>query len=274
MSRATMDSARVAGALAGATLTSTVGVAGAYAFVATFYLASLALTFGVSKGRPVPDPSGGHPGSGPASSITLPRASNWRDLVDGLVHVWTTPKLLAPTWLAFLVNMTAYPISGGLLPYVAKTVYRTDATGLGALVAGYSIGALLGSIAMVVSGGARHPERSMVVNIGLWYAVLLGFGHAPSVPAAFAALMLAGLIQSFAMISMSVSLLSSTADRFRGRVMGVRTLAVYGLPIGLMAAGVLIDRIGFPAAVTAYSVIGLAFTLLIVARWRSSIWDA
>ena len=57
MSRTTMDSARVAGALAGATLSATLGIGRAYVFVTIFYLASLALTFGVSRGRPVPDPS-------------------------------------------------------------------------------------------------------------------------------------------------------------------------------------------------------------------------
>ena len=47
MSRTTMDSARVAGALAGATLMATLGIGRAYVFVTIFYLASLALTLGV-----------------------------------------------------------------------------------------------------------------------------------------------------------------------------------------------------------------------------------
>ena len=43
--------------------------------------------------------------------------------------------------------------------------------------------------------------------------------------------------------------------------MGVRMLAVYGLPLGLMAAGALIDLIGYPLTISALSVVGLAFTL-------------
>ena len=35
---------------------------------------------------------------------------------------------------------------------------------------------------------------------------------------------------------MAVGLLRDSGDRFRGRVMGVRTLAVYGLPLGLMTS--------------------------------------
>jgi hypothetical protein len=39
------------------------------------------------------------------------------------------------------------------------------------------------------------------------------------------------------MISMTGSLLTAAGDRFRGRVMGARMLAVYGLPLGLIGAG-------------------------------------
>ncbi len=113
MSRATMDSARVAGALAGASLSAALGVGRAYVVVAGFYLASLALTFGVSRERPVPDPGGSQQASRRASSMSLPRPSNRRDLMDGLRYVWTTPRVLAAMWLAFLVNLTAYPVSGG-----------------------------------------------------------------------------------------------------------------------------------------------------------------
>ena len=43
------------------------------------------------------------------------RTSSWRELKDGLVYVLTTPRLLALMWLAFLINLTAYPVSSGLL---------------------------------------------------------------------------------------------------------------------------------------------------------------
>ena len=74
------------------------------------------------------------------------------------------------------------------------------------------------------------------------------------------------------MISLAASLLTAADRRFRGRVMGVRMLAVYGLPLGLMASGALIERIGFPATASVYSLIGLAFTCLIALRWREAMW--
>ena len=74
------------------------------------------------------------------------------------------------------------------------------------------------------------------------------------------------------MISMAAWLLAVVGDRFRGRVMGVRMLAVYGLPLGLVATGALIDLIGYTRTVTALAVTGLAFTALIGMRWRASLW--
>jgi MFS family permease len=269
MSRTTADSARVAGALAGASVSASLGIGLAYVFVTALYLASLALTLGVARAHPIAVP-GGRDGA----PIGLPRASGWREMVDGLVYVWTRPKMLGVMWLAFLVNLTAYPISGGLMPYVARNVYGTGATGLGSLVAGYSFGALLGSIGMVLSGGPRHAERSMIVFAALWYASLLAFAHVSSMPVGIAVLVVTGVVQSVAMISLAASLLNDAEERFRGRVMGVRMLAVYGMPIGLMAAGALIDRIGFAGTATLYGLIGLAFTAAIGARWRASLWHA
>jgi MFS family permease len=267
MSRTTQDSARVGGALAGAGLSTVLGIGYAYVFVVSFYVASLALTFGVSRGRPVDDP-----GAGPRGASSL-RASSGRDLKDGLVHILTTPKLLALMWLAFLINLTAYPVTTGLLPYVARRVYLVDATGLGWLVASFSFGALLGSIAMVATGGPRRPERSMLVHVVLWYALWLGFAHVQTMGSGLLALLLAGFVQSVAMISMTATLLAAAGDRFRSRVMGVRMLAVYGMPLGLMGSGVLIERVGYALTVSAYCTVGLVLTLLIGIRWRASMWQ-
>ncbi len=54
--------------------------------------------------------------------------------------------------------------------------------------------------------------------------------------------------------------------------MGMRMLAIYGLPIGLLGAGTLIDRIGFAPTATLYCVLGIALTLVIAIRWRAALW--
>jgi len=273
LSRATMDSARVVGALAGAWLSTVLGIGSAYLLITTLYVTSGGLTFGVARRRPVSDPGEALRAASPGTStVATSSPSRGRDLKDGLLHVLRTPELLAPMWLAFLINLTAYPVSGGLLPYVAKNVYAVGATGLGWLVASFAFGGLRGSIATIVTGGPRRPERFMLVCTAIWYAVLLGFGHVGNLRAGLLALLLAGFVQNVAMISMTASLLTAAGERFRGRVMGVRMLAVYGLPLGLIGSGALIDLIGYPLTISTLSVVGLAFTLLIGIRWRASLW--
>lgn len=274
LSRATMDSARAVGALAGAGLSAFLGIAGSYAIIAACYLSSLALTFGTARARPVPDPSAPpRPAVAGATAIQASRPSRWRELVDGLVRVAATPELLAMMLLAFLVNLTAYPISGSLLPYVAKHVFQADATGLGWLAASFALGGLVGSIVTVVMGGLRRPERATFVCTALWYALLFGFGHARTLNAGLLALFVAGFVQNLAMISMTATLLAAAGERFRGRVMGVRMLAVYGFPLGLLILGFFIERAGYALTISVATGVGLLFTLLIAIRWRASVWD-
>ena len=269
MSRASMDSARMAGALTGAGLFTLLGTGLAYTAVTLFYLISLALTFGIARSQPAPDPTTGH---GRLSSLAATRPSRYRDLVDGLRYVATTPVLLAVMLIAFLVNLSAYPVTGGLLPYVANQVYAVGAAGLGWLVAAFAGGALVGSIAMVVTGGPQRPERAMLVNVVLWYLLLAVFAYMQSFAAGVAVLFLAGFVQSIAMISLMASILAVTEPRFRARVMGARMLAVYGLPLGLLGAGVLIPRLGYAFTISMLCVIGILFTVLIGFRWRASVW--
>jgi hypothetical protein len=265
LSRASADSARVAGALVGAGLSAALGVGRAYVAVTLFYGVSLLLTFGIARTRPAPDPSA-------VRRITVARPSGFRELADGLRHVRTTPTLLAAMWLAFLINLTAYPVTSGLLPYVAREIYGVDATGLGWLVASFALGALVGSMGMVATGGPARPERSMLVYAAAWYALLLAFACVRSMPFGVLLLLLAGIVQSVAMVSMAGALLAAAAERFRSRVMGVRMLAVYGLPLGLVGAGALIPRIGFPPTIALLCALGLVFTLVIGLRWRGTIW--
>jgi predicted MFS family arabinose efflux permease len=269
LSRATQDSARVAGALSGAGLTTLIGIGGSYVIVTACYVVALGLTLGVARRPTVPDPA-----AVPGVAGVQPTApSRWRDLVDGLVRVATTPELLAMMLLAFLVNLTAYPVSGPLLPYAARSVFHVDATGLGWLVASFSLGGLVGSVITVLAGRLPRPERMTFVCTALWYALLFAFGQASTLTAGLAALFTAGLVQNVAMISMTTTLLAAAGDGFRGRVMGVRMLAVYGFPLGVVAFGFLIERLGYARTVGAAAVVGLLFTLLIALRWRASVWN-
>ena len=263
ISRTTSDTARIAGALAGAGLFAAFGIGPAYIAVTSFYVLSAALTWCTVQSTAAPTA---------AAAAIVGSPSPWRDLREGIVHVWNTPSLLALVWLAFLFNLTAFPITNGLLPYVAREIYHVDQTGLGYLVASLSFGALIGSLALTRSGAEAELPRLMIISALVWQILLLGFAHMQSMLGGIVFLMLAGVTQSLVMVSHAVILLRTSGQRLRGRIMGVRILAVYGLPLGLLVAGALIERLGFRATATIYAVIGIVFTALVAVRWRAFLW--
>jgi len=118
VSRTTMDTARIAGALSGAGLFAGLGMGPAYIAIVGLYIVSTLLTLRVvAPSTPRPRDEG------------APRRLPIRDLTQGLVYVWTTPRMCVAIWIACLANLTAYPMSNGLLPYVAREIYGTDQTG-------------------------------------------------------------------------------------------------------------------------------------------------
>jgi hypothetical protein len=261
VARSTVDSARIAGALAGAGLFVTLGMGPAYIVITCFYAGGALFTLGVTGPRIVRE--------GTAATVS---PSLWQDLKEGISYVWATPGLHATMWIALLVNATAYPLTNGLLPHVAKNVYGTDETGLGYLAASFAAGALVGSVFLILAGSRVRLARVMIISSAAWYVMLFAFAHAGGLIGGIIWLLLAGFMQSLSMVSLSAILMRAADPRFRGRVMGVRMLGIYGLPIGLLCAGALVGRIGFEATATLFAVTGFMLTLLIALRWRTDVW--
>ena len=260
VSRTTADMARIAGALTGAGLVAALGSGLAYVVVCAVYALSFLLTLnvGLRRVRVLGPP--------PVSMSPL------QALREGFAYVWSTPDVRAATLLAFLMNFAAYPIVGSLMAYVAKDIYGLDQTGLGWLVASFSGGALLGSVVLSTHGAWIRPARTMIACALAWFALNLVFSWIDSARAGEAVLFAAGFAQSFCMVPMAVILLRTADPAFRGRVMGVRMLAVYGLPLGLLLSGPLVEHLGFAVTGSLYSLVGIGFTLAIALRWREHLW--
>ena len=264
VSRTTMDSARIVGALSGAGLVASLGMHWAYLGVVVVYAVSLSLTLAIAS----PPRTGYEPAhTGPLAA----RVSPWRDLKEVFTYVRRTPHLSAALWIAFLVNIAAYPLVLGLLPYVAKEIYQTDQAGLGYLVASFSFGGLVGSLVLARFSAIR-PGRWMVVFCAAWFAVLLVFAQTRDPVVGFFALMFAGCAQNFSLVPLATLLIRHSDERYRGRIMGMRMFAIYGLPIGLLISGPLIERFGFAQVASLYCSMGLLCTWLIAWHWREQIW--
>ena len=260
ISRTTSDTARIAGALAGTGGVALIGIGPAYAVVAAVYVAAFLLSLGVAG------PSPRAPEDKPAA--VTPIAS----LQQALRYVWSKPDLLGALSIAFLVNLLAFPIFLGLLPYVARDVYEIGQAGLGYLAAAFATGALAGSLLLGANRLRLRAGRAMLWGSAAWFLAILLFGQTRSMGLGLGLLFSAGFVQSLCMTPLAGLMLRSSSDEMRGRVMGLRMLAIWGLPLGLLAAGPLIARLGYSASTLIYAGLGLAATIAIGYRWRHALW--
>jgi MFS family permease len=262
VSRTTMDTARLAGALSGAGLFATVGMGRAYIAVSCLYIVSTLLTLGIASAA----------AARPGATADKPLPSPLQDLREGIAYTWKMPRMQAVMWIAFFTNFTAYPITNGLLPYAARNIFGTDETGLGYMSASYAIGSLTASVLLSIRSAHRLGRLVICCTLG-WYVMLLLYAQATSFNVGITLLTMIGFVQSFAMIGVAVILLRTASEHMRGRVMGVRMMVIYGLPIGLLIAGSLIEKVGFAASASLYAVLGVVFMLVVAIRWREDLWN-
>lgn len=257
ISRTTSDTARIAGALAGTGGVALIGMGPAYGVVTVIYVAAFLLSLGVA---------------GPPVRAKTETAAVLAGLRQAIGYIWGKPDLLGALWMAFLANLLAFPFFLGLLPYVARDVYGIGQSGLGYLAASFATGALAGSVLLSVTRLPLRAGRIMLWSGAAWFAVVLLFGQIPYVGIGIVLLFVSGLVQSFCMTPLAAVMLRASSEQMRGRVMGIRMLAVWGLPLGLLASGPIIAALGYAATTLIYGGIGLAATIAIGVRWRRALW--
>lgn len=262
ISRTTYDSARVAGALAGTGSVALIGMGPAYVAVTAVYLTAFLLSLGVAGASP-------RAAEDRADAATVKPVASLKQAIS---YIWNKPELLGALSMAFLVNLLAFPFFLGLLPYVAKDVYGIGQSGLGYLAAAFASGALVASLVLGASRLRLRAGRVMLWNGAAWFVAILLFGQTRSIEAGLALLFVSGFVQSFCLTPLAAVLLRSSSDQMRGRVMGMRMLAVWGLPLGLLAAGPIIARLGYSASTLIYAGLGLAATIAIGFHWRGALW--
>jgi MFS family permease len=262
ISRMTSDSARIAGALAGASIFAQFGMVPVYVSITFLYLVSFYFSRNVA-GKPVHD----------GVVVHTSRPSPLTDLNHAFSYVWAKPVLMGTMSVAFLVNFLAFPFSLGLLPYIARSIYDVGQEGLGTLSASFAFGALLGSIVLGSNRFSLGTGRALLVATAIWFGLLMLFGPTTHFLLGVLILISAGFVQSICLVPLAAVMLRVIEPQYRGRVMGLRILAIWGLPVGLLIAGPLIDTVGFVVTTFLYSGLGLLATIGIAVKWRSSLWS-
>ena len=168
--------------------------------------------------------------------------------------------------MAALVNWVSFPLSFTLLPIFARDVFSVGAAGLGVLGAALGVGALLSSWFMVAAGTVQRAGPLMLVGTLVWQCLILVFALTPNYYVALGVLVLIGMSQTMSLTNSSIMLLGTGRREMRGRIMGLRSLAVAPLFFGSLFSGVAAEHIGAPQTAIICAVIGI-LVVMGIAPW-------
>ena len=239
----------IIGPFVGGILYKAWGPEGGYTAVALLYFSSSICAFWV---RPVRVSEARHTGS------------VLRTVVEGLRYVRGQQILWATLAIAVIINLTGWPFHTALLAIFAGNVLETGPDGLGLLTASFGIGALFGSIAWASFRNLRHIGKLMILSVVIWHGSMLVFALSSSLYLSLAILLVTGMAFSSTQVMMLTAMLRTTQAEYRGRVLGLRVLAIYAYAFGGAGAGALAGVWGAPMAATIIGTTGIVMTFALV----------
>lgn len=197
---------------------------------------------------------------------TKARETVWQRLREGLNFVRRDEVISGLMWIAAIANLCGFPLVYVLLPVFARDILGTDAAGLGILTGAVGAGSLTGSLVLGSVASVRHRGRLVVGLMFVWMAMLVLFALSRSFPVSLALLGAVGAAASISMSLVAALLMDGSPIAFRGRVMGVRMLAIATLPVATTIMGAAILVLGAPLTLIASAALGAALTGLVAYR--------
>ena len=239
----------ILGPLVGGILYKAWGPEGGYSVVALLYFSSAICASWV---RPV------------RVSESRQQGSVLRSVMEGLRYVKGQQILWATLAIAVIINLTGWPFHTALLAIFAGTVLDAGPDGLGWLTASFGIGALCGSMAWASFRNLRHIGKLMILSVVIWHGSMLVFALSDSFYLSMSILLVTGLAFSSTQVMMLTAMLRTTQAEYRGRVLGLRVLAIYAYSFGGAGAGLLAGFWGAPWAAATIGVTGIALTCSLI----------
>jgi MFS family permease len=240
----------VVGPALGGLLIPVLGMAGAYALMSGILLGDVLVLLMMKKDI--------------RQGVAHEHESAAKSLVSGLEYVWGNQTVLVLMVMAFLLNLLAAPYRYAFLPVFARYVLDAGPTGYGMLTAIAGVGALVGGVWIVSLGNYRRKGRLLVWTSIIWPVSVVVFAMSTWYAVSMALMFVAGLTQGIVWTMIATLILGNTAQPMRGRVMGIRTGVVIGLPLGNFLAGALAEQMGAPFAQGVYAVSAILAMLAIV----------
>jgi MFS family permease len=238
-----MNLSTIVGPLLGGVLFQEFGPEGAYAAIVLLYSLSgiSALLVRISR---TTTPQG--------------RESMFSTALQGLRYVKGQQVIWATLLVAVIANFTGWPFHTSLMPIFARDVLGTGSAGLGMLMSAFGIGALAGSVSLASVRNLRHTGKFLLIAVVAWHGTMVAFSASTSIYLSLGILVMTGIAFSSTQVLMLTVLLRAAPPEFRGRIMGLRVLAIYAYAFGSMSSGAIAGAWGAPWAANMGAALGIA----------------
>jgi predicted MFS family arabinose efflux permease len=190
-----------------------------------------------------------------------------RMVLEGLKYVKGQQLIWAALVVAAIINLTGFPFHTSLMPIFARDVLDTGSTGLGMLISAFGIGALLGSLVLTALPNLGHAGRLLLLAAVAWHLSMVVFALSTSFYLSLIILVFTGMAFSSTLVLIMTVLMRTAPPEYRGRITGLRVLAIYAHTFGSLNTGAVAGLLGAPlaAGVNAALGIGLVGVLALLA---------
>ena len=234
--------ALVIGPILGGLLFEIFGPEGAYVLVASLYIASGSAAMLMGSTRMSEAQKG-------ESVFTL--------VAQGLRYVKGEQLLWSALLVAVIFNITGFSFHTTLVPIFAKEVLARDSVGLGILISSFGIGGLIGSMFWASIPNLKHTGLLCILAVVGWHSTMIVFAASTNFYLSVGILVVTGMLFSSSLVLVLTVLMKTGRPEFRGRLMGLRTLAIYAHAFGSLAAGAAAGLLGAPTAAVLFGLFGI-----------------
>ena len=204
-------------------------------------------------------------------------------VVAGLRHVWQRKELFMALLIAALYNVTGFPFTTALMPIFAGDVLQSGPEVLGLLNGAMGAGAVVGALAVASLGNLRRQGWWLVWAVnGGWHLSMILFaivvltlpGLLPFtalLAVALAVKVLTGVGRSVSLVLVMTVLMGNSDPEYRGRMGGMRVLAIQAHFPASALNGWLVTQIGAPLTALYLGIAGsvAVFLCLLSRRLRA-----
>ena len=240
--------AMLIGPLVGGILFNSFGAKGAYVAIATLYFLSGWVALYIRSS---------------GSGIRREQESVVRSMIAGLKYVKGQQVLWGTLVLALVIESSGWTFHTTLMPIFARDVLDVDSTGLGLLLFAFGIGAVAASLGWAMIGNQRGVGKLMIASVVFWHASILLFATSQSFYLSMAILTLTGAGFASTQVFLLSALLGNAQPEFRGRVISLRSLAIYAFALGSMSSGFMAGLWSAPMAANIVGTMGIVLVLLL-----------